>query len=154
MRRRVFTSHRFLESKTIFGEIMKIKKLIMVILIAVCMVAGLTGCATYDNFKDTFFAGKGAGADTIKIGVLEPTTGENSSYGKAEIRGIEIAHKLHGKVLGKKVELVYEDTQSSIYTTQSAIQNILEKKPAVVLGTYGDACSLAAGEYQIGRAFV
>lgn len=136
-----------MESKTIFGEIMKIKKLIMVILIAVCMVAGLTGCATYDNFKDTFFAGKGAGADTIKIGVLEPTTGENSSYGKAEIRGIEIAHKLHGKVLGKKVELVYEDTQSSIYTTQSAIQNILEKKPAVVLGTYGDACSLAAGEY-------
>lgn len=141
------TSHRFLESKAIFGEIMKIKKLLMVILITVCMVAGLSGCATYDNFKDTFFTDKGAGADTIKIGVLEPTTGENSSYGKAEIRGIEIAHKLHGKVLGKKVELVYEDTQSSIYTTQSAIQNILEKKPAVVLGTYGDACSLAAGEY-------
>lgn len=130
-----------------FEGFMNIKKIIMVSLITVCMVAGLAGCSTYDNFKDTFFGDKGTKSDKVTIGVLEPKTGDRSEQGDAEVKGIELAHKLHGTVLGKKVELVYEDTQSSVYTTESAAKNLVSRKPAAILGPYGDACALAAGKY-------
>jgi len=126
---------------------MKIRKIIMVTLVTVCLVAGLAGCTTYDNFKNTFIDNKATASDTIKIGVLEPQTGNDSHQASIETSGIELAHKLYPEAMGKKVELIYEDTQSSIYTAESAVQDLIDKKPAVILGSYGDACSLVAGKY-------
>lgn len=115
------------------------------VLVAVTMVTLLTtGCTTYKNFKETFFGGSGEISDTIKIGVLEPRTGNDSPKGDLEIQGIELANKVAPQVLGKDIELVYADTQSSIYVAESAAENLAAKSPAVVLGSYGDAVSLTA----------
>lgn len=124
----------------------KYKKLSIVISIMLIM-AMLSGCSTLDNFQEAFFNEKGAASETIQIGVLEPQTGGDSEKGKLEIMGIELAHELYPEVLGKKVELIYADTQSSLYVTETAVQDLLTKKPAVVLGTYGEACSLQASQY-------
>ena len=119
----------------------------MVTLITICLVASLAGCTTYDNFRDTFIDQKADSTNTIKIGVLEAQTGDDSKAAAIETSGIELAHQLHPEALGKKVELIYEDTQSSIYTAESGVQDLINKKPAVILGSYGDACSLVAGKY-------
>ncbi|MEG0924522.1 MAG: ABC transporter substrate-binding protein [Anaerovoracaceae bacterium] len=124
----------------------KYKKLSIVISIMLIM-AMLSGCSTLDNFREAFFNEKGAASETIQIGVLEPQTGGDSEKGKLEIMGIELAHELYPVVLGKKVELIYADTQSSLYVTETAVQDLLTKKPAVVLGTYGEACALQASQY-------
>ncbi|MGN0659080.1 MAG: ABC transporter substrate-binding protein [Emergencia sp.] len=109
------------------------------------------GCTTFDNFKEAFFSEKGAAADTVRIGVLEPQTGNDSHKGDLEIQGIELARELVPEVLGKEVELVYADTQSSIYVAETAVEDLIDKKPAVVLGSYGDAVSLVASR-QLGEA--
>lgn len=122
---------------------LKFTCLAAVLVLTVLMVSG---CTTYDNFKDTFFGEKVKEGDTIKIGVLEPQTGNDSSAGELEIRGIELAKSLQAEVLGKPVELLYADTQSSIYVAETAVQNLIEKKPAAVLGSYGEAVSLTASQ--------
>lgn len=120
-------------------------------ILALTVSAAASGCTTFDNFKEAFFSEKGAASDTVRIGVLEPQTGNDSSKGELEIRGIELAHKLFPEVLGKEVELVYADTQSSIYVAETAVADLIDKKPAVVLGSYGDAVSLVASR-QLGEA--
>ncbi|MBR3756040.1 MAG: ABC transporter substrate-binding protein [Firmicutes bacterium] len=109
------------------------------------MVA-MTGCTTFNNFKAAFFEETGLKSDTIKIGVLEPQTGNDSKMGNEEIRGIELAHKLKPNVLDKDVELIFEDTQSSIYVTETAVTDLIAKAPAVVLGSYGDTVTLIASQ--------
>lgn len=117
---------------------------IALMLVLILLIGVMTGCTTFDNFKEAFFSEKGAAADTVKIGILEPQTGNDSDKGEMEIEGIELANGIAGEVLGKKVELVYADTQSSIYVAESAVADLIDKKPAVVLGSYGE----------IGRAHV
>ena len=129
----------------------KRRKAAIAMILALTVSAAASGCTTFDNFKEAFFSEKGAASDTVRIGVLEPQTGNDSSKGELEIRGIELAHKLFPEVLGKEVELVYADTQSSIYVAETAVADLIDKKPAVVLGSYGDAVSLVASR-QLGEA--
>ncbi|MGF6376961.1 branched-chain amino acid transport system substrate-binding protein [Clostridiales Family XIII bacterium PM5-7] len=126
---------------------MNIKKNVVLVLTLVVAIVAMSGCTTFNNFKDTFFAKKGTEADTIKIGVLEPETGTDSRKGQLEIDGIKMAHSLVGEVLGKKVELVYADTQSSIYVAETVVQDLITKKPAIVLGSCGEAVTMVAGKY-------
>ena len=132
---------------------MKKYRNIAVIMALILAMTAMTGCTTYDNFKAAFFGEQGLQAETIKIGVLEPQTGTDSKMGNEEIRGIELAHKLVPNVLNKDIELVYADTQSSIYVAETATQDLVAKQPVVVLGSYGDTVSLVAsqilGEAQI-----
>ncbi len=122
----------------------KRRKAAIAMILALAVSVAASGCTTFDNFKEAFFSEKGAASDTVRIGVLEPQTGNDSSKGELEIRGVELAHKLFPEVLGKEVELVYADTQSSIYVAETAVADLIDKKPAVVLGSYGDAVSLVA----------
>ena len=119
------------------------------ITLALVLILGMTvmtGCTTFDNFKEAFFSKKGAASDTVRIGVLEPQTGNDSDKGQMEIDGIQLANGIAGRVLGKKVELVYADTQSSIYVAESAVVDLTDKKPVIVLGSYGEAVSLVASQ--------
>lgn len=118
---------------------------VLIFTIVVTMIV-LTGCTTFDNFKEAFLEKKGKQAETIRIGILEPQTGSDSKNGGLEIRGIELAHEMQPEVLGKKIELIYADTQSSIYTAETAVLDLIDKKPAIVLGSYGEAVSLTAGQ--------
>ena len=79
--------------------------------------------------------------DVIKIGVFEPSTGDNGAGGKQEILGIEYANSLAPTVTvgGKeyKVELVVADNQSLTDKAVSAAQSLMGEKVSVVLGSYG-----------------
>ena len=109
------------------------------------LTVAAAGCTTYSNFKNAFFADGNSG-DKIIIGVLEPQSGEYSDKGKAEIEGIELAHEIRPDVLGKDIELIYGDTQSSVYVTESVVKDMVGKEPDVVLGAYGDATTLTASK--------
>lgn len=119
---------------------------IAVAAVLVFAMTALTGCTTYNNFKAAFFGETGLKSETIKIGVLEPQTGNDSRMGNAEVRGIQLAHKMKPNVLDKDVELIYSDTQSSIYVAETAVNDLAAKQPAVVLGSYGDTVTLIASQ--------
>ncbi len=113
-----------------------------------CLMAGLSGCTTYNNFKAAFFPSEETvQGQTIKIGIYESLTGKNSEQGKAETIGIELANELYGTVLGKTVELIYGDNQSSMYVGETVIQELLSQSPALVLGSYGETVTLVASHY-------
>ena len=115
----------------------------------VSLAAGLCACTTYNNFKNAFFEdGKEAQERTIKIGVFEPLSGKNKTEGNEELKGIELAHDLYPTVCGKKVELVYGDNKSDIYTGETVIQELISaNSPSVILGSYGETLTLIAGKY-------
>lgn len=125
-----------------------VKKVIAVSL-CLSLVAGLCGCTTYNNFKNAFFGDSSVAKErTIKIGVFEPLTGEHKAEGNEEVMGIELAHELYPEVCGKKVELVYGDNKSDIYTGETAIQELISvNSPSVILGSYGETLTLIAGKY-------
>ncbi len=128
------------------------KKKLTVILCLVLIMSMMTGCTTFNNFKNAFFGESGplptptTSDKTIKIGVYEPLTGEYKTYGEEEKTGIELAHELYPEVLGKKVELVYGDNQGDMYVAETVIQELVSQSPAVILGSYGDTVSLVAGD--------
>ena len=126
----------------------RLKKTIA-ILVGVAMLASLSGCTTYDNFKNAFFNGNQEAQErTIKIGIFEPITGENKTEGNEEVEGIELAHELYPMACGKKVELVYGDNKSDIYTGETVIQELISaNSPSVILGSYGETLTLIAGKY-------
>ncbi len=86
----------------------------------------------------------------IKIGVFEPSTGDNGAGGKQEILGIEYAHSLRPTVTigGQeyKVELEIADNQSLTDKAVSAAQSLVGAGVSVVLGSYGSGASMAGGD--------
>ncbi len=92
-----------------------------------------------------------ASSKTIKIGVFEPTSGQNAAGGKKEILGIEYAHSLYPTVTinGEEytIELVQADNGSDTAKAPSAAQLLISQDVSVVVGTYGSGCAIAGGEY-------
>ena len=117
---------------------MRIRK-IMAVTMAACLVAGsLAGC------------GKKTEEKVIKIGVFEPTTGENGGGGFQEVLGIRYAREMHPTVTinGEEyqVELVEVDNKSDKTEAVNAAQKLGSEKVSVVLGSYGSGVSIAAGQ--------
>ena len=106
----------------------------------------LCGCTTWDNFKAAFIDDQDPDT-TIQIGVLEPVTGADSKAAEDEIRGIQLANKVHPNVNGKLISLVFSDDKSDIDAAETAAKTLVEKKPMVILGSYGNVLSLAASPY-------
>ena len=72
--------------------------------LVLALLLSMTGCTTYNNFRAAFFSEEQvAQVKTIKIGVYESMTGQNSAQGKEEVKGIELAHELYPTVLGMPV---------------------------------------------------
>ena len=89
-------------------------------------------------------------ADTVKIGVFEPASGDNAAGGKQEVIGMEYANSLVPTVeVGGKtydVELVIVDNQSATDKAVSAAQELVDAGVSIVLGSYGSGVSMAGGE--------
>ena len=89
-------------------------------------------------------------AETIKIGVFEPASGDNGAGGKQEVIGIEYANSLVPTVeIGGEtydVELVIVDNQSATDKAVSAAQELVDAGVSIVLGSYGSGVSMAGGE--------
>ena len=60
------------------GIIMRKIRNIAVAAVLIFAMTALTGCTTYNNFKAAFFGETGLKTENIKIGVLEPQTGNDS----------------------------------------------------------------------------
>ena len=90
------------------------------------------------------------GENVIKIGVFEPSTGDNGAGGKQEILGIQYANSLKPTVnIGGeeyKVELVIEDNQSVNDKAVTAAASLVNAGVSVVLGSYGSGVCMAAGD--------
>lgn len=86
----------------------------------------------------------------IKIGVLEPLTGENGSGGFYETLGIRYANLAYPTVsIGDDtytVQLVEMDTKSDKTHAAEVAQRLVNEKVSVVIGSYGSDVSIAAGE--------
>ena len=109
------------------------KKLIALLLAAIMLVPAF---AMADN--------------VIRIGVFEPSTGDNGAGGKQEILGIQYANSLAPTVTigGEEytVELAIEDNQSVNDKAVTAAANLVNKNVSVVLGSYGSGVCMAAGD--------
>lgn len=128
--------------------IIRYKKLKYILILTLVLVttAISAGCATYDRYVE-FLQGEAEAEEVILIGVFEPLSGVDEEAAADELKGIELAHELCPKVLGKKVELVYADNKSDIAVAETAAQELIDKEVSVILGSYGNTLSLAGGEY-------
>ena len=120
------------------------KKIIALVLVLV-MALSLCACGSKESGNTA-----ADGDKVIKIGVFEPTSGQNAAGGKKEILGIEYAHSLYPTVeidgVEYAIELVYADNASSADKAPTAAQLLISQDVSVVLGTYGSGCAIAAGE--------
>ena len=116
------------------------KKLLSICLSLSLLFIMLTGCSSTD----------GTSGDVIKVGVFEPSSGDNGAGGKQEILGIEYANtvvntiELNGKTYKIKLEIV--DNESSNDKAPSAAAALVSAKCSVVLGSYGSGVSIAASD--------
>lgn len=122
-------------------------KKFLAMMLALVMALSLVACGEQgDSQKGDDSA---SGDKVVKIGVFEPTSGQNGGGGKKEILGIEYAHSLkptvtiNGEVYS--VQLVYADNASDQAKAPTAAQTLISQGVSVVIGTYGSACAIAAG---------
>lgn len=103
--------------------------------------AGMGSCGDGGN-------GAGVAGTTIKVGSLNSMTGLNSTFGQSSDKGIRLAAKernAKGPLLGKTVEIVTADTESSPQKTPLAMLKLLEQdKVCTVLGEVASSRSKAA----------
>jgi len=114
-------------------------KRIAVFTLILCLAAMMfTGCST------------GTAGNVIKIGVYEPSSGDNGAGGKQEVLGIEYANSLVNEVEigGKtyKIQLEIVDNESSNDKGPSAAAALVSAKVSVALGSYGSGVSIAASD--------
>lgn len=125
---------------------MKLKKVFALAMTACMGISLLSGCGKSDSGSKTAAGGE----KVIKIGVFEPTTGENGGGGFQEVLGMRYANKMHPTVTigGEeyKVELVEVDNKSDKTEAVNAAQKLVSEKVSVVLGSYGSGVSIAAGQ--------
>jgi branched-chain amino acid transport system substrate-binding protein len=123
------------------------KRTTVISIIVIFTVLLLTGCETFNNFRAMFVETEEDHDAVIRIGVFQPLSGPHQRYGDLERRGIELAHELFPTVLGKNVELVFADNRSDIHIAEVAIQNLIDRNPVIVLGSYGEIFSLIGAEF-------
>ncbi len=125
---------------------MKLKKILSFGLAVTC-AASLAACGSSSGAAA---GGSGAGGNVIKIGVFEPTTGENGGGGFQEVLGIRYANETHKTVkIGDTeytIELVEVDNKSDKTEAVNAANKLMGEKVSVVLGSYGSGVSIAAGQ--------
>lgn len=91
-----------------------------------------------------------AAAETVKIGVYEPASGDNGAGGKQEVLGMQFANSETPTVeIGGTeydVELVIVDNESSNEKGPTAASQLVSEGVSVVLGSYGSGVSIAASD--------
>jgi branched-chain amino acid transport system substrate-binding protein len=90
--------------------------------------------------------GTARAADTIKIGLMAPITGQYASEGAEMKRNIDlVAEQLNAKgVNGKKLEIFIEDDGGDARTASLAAQRLTTKGVFAVIGTYGSSVTEAS----------
>ena len=122
-------------------------KKFLALVLALLMALSLVACGNDAAPADDAAA---SGDKVVKIGVFEPTSGQNGGGGKKEILGIEYAHSLFPTVNinGEEyeIQLVMADNASDAAKAPTAAQTLVSQGVSVVVGTYGSGCAIAAGD--------
>ena len=116
------------------------------LLLAALLAACLTGCTTWDNFRNAFIDKDPDDTPVIKIAIFEPFTGVDAKDAAAEVEGMELANELFQNVLDSRVELVKFDNKSDPVESVKAAQAIAEEGFSMVLGSYGNMLTIAASD--------
>jgi branched-chain amino acid transport system substrate-binding protein len=120
------------------------KKLLSFIMIPAVLCLTLAACGGGGNQVEL------TEGNTIKIGVFEPTTGENGGGGFQEVLGIRYANEVYPSVeingVTYNIELVEVDNKSDKTEAVTAAQNLVSNGVVAVIGSYGSGVSIAAGE--------
>ena len=89
-------------------------------------------------------------AETVKIGVYEPASGDNGAGGKQETLGIQFANSETPTVeidgTEYTVELDIVDNESSTDKGPSAANQLVSDGVSIVLGSYGSSVAIAASD--------
>ena len=123
-------------------------KKFLAMILALVMALSLVACGSKDNGQQQ--GGDVSGDKVVKIGIFEPTSGQNGAGGKKEILGIEYANTIKPTVTIKgeeyTVQLITADNASDASKAPTAAQTLISQGVSVVIGTYGSACAIAAGD--------
>lgn len=88
-----------------------------------------------------------AAGGPIKLGSLSPLTGAGGSYGPSMVKAVRtVVDEVNaaGGVLGRKIELVGEDTQTNPDAAVRAARKLIDvDKVDAVIGTWASACTTA-----------
>ncbi len=89
--------------------------------------------------------------DVVVVGVYEPMTGDKAAGGQMTVDGMNIAHELYPTVeingVEKEVKLVVVDNKSDQAEATTAVARLIDQEKAnVILGSYGSALCMAAGD--------
>ncbi len=127
------------------------KKLSLLLVLVMLVSVFAVGCGGGNEpAAEAGAAGITVEGTTIKIGVFEPTTGENGGGGMQEVLGIRYANQLHPTVdingTTYDIELVEVDNQSDKTAAVTAAQSLISSGVVGVLGSYGSGVSIAAGD--------
>ena len=86
-------------------------------------------------------------AEPIKIGAVAPVTGPAATFGKSTKQGYEMALEewnAKGGVLGRKVEMVFEDDKADPTEAANAFSKLINDNHVVAIaGSVTSSCSLA-----------
>ena len=99
----------------------------MTALLVAAALVGVTACG-----------GAGGGGDTIVIGVQGPFTGDYAAEGKGFRQAIELLKEqvnAEGGVLGKQVEVIYEDDKGQPNESTLAAQKLVSRDVIAVIGS-------------------
>lgn len=117
------------------------KRIFALLLVTMMIMAAFTGCGGGDNGGEL--------EKVIKIGVFQPTTGENGGGGFQEVLGIRYANTVYPTVEidgeSYEVKLVEVDNKSDKTEAVTAAQNLVNAGVSAVIGSYGSGVSIAAG---------
>jgi branched-chain amino acid transport system substrate-binding protein len=100
--------------------------------------AALLGLTVVGLFIRPVFA-----QDHVKLGAYLPMTGEVAAYGQKAWEGIEIARSMAPEVLGKKIDVVLEDSKSDPIEASNAVSLLVEMKVAGIIGEIISASTMA-----------
>jgi branched-chain amino acid transport system substrate-binding protein len=98
--------------------------------------------------------------DTIKVGIILPTTGEKAKFGEIEKKSFEMALEeinAAGGVNGKKLEFLFEDDTGRPDVARGAAEKLITKDKVVMLGGgYGssETFAIAGVAQQSGMPFL
>jgi branched-chain amino acid transport system substrate-binding protein len=127
-------------------------------LLAIAIIAAFSLAACGDDDEDESASGDETAAQVnpdlqgeVKIGVAAPTTGDSATIGEDQVRGAELAvDRINSGdgVLGKKLAVTVEDTQSdTVAAVQAARKLVSVDKVPVVIGEFLSARTIAIGKY-------
>jgi branched-chain amino acid transport system substrate-binding protein len=100
-------------------------------------------------------AGLAAAADTVKVGIVLPLTGEQAKFGEIEKRSFEMAAEeinAKGGVKGMKLELLFEDDTGKPDVGRSAVEKLISQQKVPIL-TGGYSSSVTAAVTAVAQQF-